>query len=148
MSRTSHPPFLPLIALVYRANKALQHDMTRQAHEAGHPEIKLSHNAVFATLRAEGSRATDMADAMGITRQSLGEVLRDMESAGIVSMRPDPTDGRAKLVTYTPAGLAIAAEGFDHIRALEVRLQRELGEQEYAQFRAALARVADLLEQG
>lgn len=147
MSRPQRPEFVPLIALVHRANKALQGDMVRQAHARGHPEIKYSHNAVFATLHPPGARATDMAADLGITRQSLGEIVRDMVSAGILETRPDPTDGRARLVTFTDAGLAIAGEGFEYIRALEARLARELGAEAYADFREALVRVAEMLEE-
>src|SRR5688500_606083 len=103
MSRVDLPRLgqTPLIALVDRANRALQADMVRIAHLRGHPEVKPAHNSVFGTLSAEGSRASDMAARAGITRQSMGEIIREMVDLGILEMRPDPEDRRAKLVTYT-----------------------------------------------
>ena len=139
------PETTPLIVLVDRANRALQGDMVREAHRQGHPEIKYSHNAVFSTLNEPGARATDMAARAGITRQSMGEIIREMVSLGILEMRPDPDDRRAKLVTYTPSGLAHAREGFQHSLDLEQRFAAEFGEEAYAAARSVLERVVTLL---
>lgn len=149
MSRVDLPRLgqKPLIALVDRANRALQADMVRTAHLHGHPEVKPAHNSVFATLSEEGSRASDMAARAGITRQSMGEIIREMVDLGILEMRPDPDDRRAKLVTYTDHGRRVAADGYRHLIELERRFEEEFGTVEYATTREILARIAPLLEQ-
>jgi DNA-binding MarR family transcriptional regulator len=101
---------------------------------------------VFATLHDEGARAVDMAAWMGITRQSMGEIIRDMVGLGILEMVPDPADRRAKLVQYSELGLRVAADGFNHIRDLERRFLLEFGEQEWATTRRVLQRVAEIVE--
>jgi len=148
MSRPVAPHLdrLPLIALVDRANRALQSDMVRAAHRQGHAEIKYAHNAVFSTLSESGSRATDMAARAGITRQSMGEILREMVSLGILEMRPDPHDRRAKLVTYTPSGLEHLRTGLQHIFDLEKRFADEFGDEEYETARSVLGRLVQLLD--
>ena len=148
MSRVQLPRLgrKPLIALVDRANRALQADMVQAQHRRGHPEIKPAHNSVFATLAPEGSRAADMAARAGITRQSMGEVIREMVDLGILEMRPDPEDRRAKLVTYTEHGQWVASHGYEHLRELEQRFAEEFGDQEYETARDVLARVANLLD--
>ncbi len=130
--------FVPLIAAVHRLNKLLQQDTVDEANRRGHRELKNSHNAVFATLDHEGGRPSEMASRAGITRQSMGEVIRDMVNLGFVEMKPDPNDKRAKLVTWTTRGLAYAQKGFGHIRDLEEHFAAEMGEQAYAQLREAL----------
>jgi DNA-binding MarR family transcriptional regulator len=52
-----------------------------------------------------------MATRAGITRQSMGEILREMVDLDIVEMRPDPEDRRAKLVTYPGHGRWVASIG-------------------------------------
>ncbi|WP_405056106.1 MarR family winged helix-turn-helix transcriptional regulator [Kribbella sp. NBC_01505] len=136
----------PFIALVDRANRALQVDMVREMHERGYPKIKQAHNAIFATLRLEGSRSADMATRSGMTRQSMGELVREMVALGILEMRPDPQDGRAKLVTYTEFGLQVAAVGYKRLFDLEERFAEEFGPDEYAVARDVLSRVADVLD--
>jgi DNA-binding MarR family transcriptional regulator len=148
MSRVNlpRPDRTPLIALVDRANRALQADMVRTAHLRGHRELKPAHNSVFATLAEEGSRAIDMAERAGITRQSMGEVIREMVGLGILEMRPDPEDRRAKLVTYSEHGRAVAADGYGHLVELEQRFKAEFGAAEYDIARNVLERIAGLLE--
>jgi DNA-binding MarR family transcriptional regulator len=136
----------PLIALVHWANKALQTDMVLFAHRAGHQGVKQAHNAVFATLHATPQRTTDMAAAMGITRQSMGEIVRDLVDLGILDMVPDPHDGRAKLVGYSEEGLRVAGDGFAHIRDLEQRFVEELGAEDYETARRVLQRVTEMLD--
>ncbi len=136
----------PLIALVERAARALQSDMVRQAHADGHTEVKMAHNSVFGTLHAEGARAADMAARAGITRQSMGEVIRDMVALDLLEMRSDPNDGRAKVVTYSEHGLDVAGDGFGYLHELERRFAEEFGEDEYAVARDVLERLIDVLD--
>jgi DNA-binding MarR family transcriptional regulator len=140
------PDVKPLIALVERANRALQSDMVRRAHAAGHTEVKMAHNSVFGTLHSEGARAADMAARAGITRQSMGEVIRDMVALDLLEMRSDPNDGRAKVVTYSEHGLAVAGDGFGYLGELERRFAEEFGEEEYAVARDVLDRLIDVLD--
>jgi DNA-binding MarR family transcriptional regulator len=135
-----------LIGLVDRANRALQSDMVRRAHLDGHTEVKMAHNSVFGTLHAEGARAADMAMRAGITRQSMGEVIRDMVALDLLEMRPDPDDRRAKVVTYSEHGLAVAGDGYQYLIDLEARFAEEFGEREYAIARDVLARIVDVLD--
>ncbi|TCC27493.1 MarR family winged helix-turn-helix transcriptional regulator [Kribbella speibonae] len=136
----------PLIALVERANRALQSDMVRRAHADGHTEVKMAHNSVFGFLPSDGARAADMAARAGITRQSMGEVIRDMVALDLLEMRSDPKDGRAKVVTYSERGLAVAGDGFGHLSELERRFAEEFGEEEYAVARDVLDRLVGVLD--
>lgn len=143
--RFERPDFEPFIALVEKAARDLRADMLRGAHAAGFDEVAPAHNAVLATLPPEGARTADMAARAGITRQSMGEVVRDMVRLGMLEMVPDPTDGRAKLVRYTDHGKRVAQSGFDHIVAVEDRLRQEFGAEDLATTRRVLARVRELL---
>lgn len=148
MSRAEvpRPDRKPLIALVERANRALQSDMVRRAHLDGHTEVKMAHNSVFGFLHAEGARAADMAVRAGITRQSMGEVIRDMVALDLLEMKADPDDRRAKIVTYTEHGLDVSWDGFEYLADLEERFEQEFGEQEYAVVRDVLERLIGVID--
>ncbi len=139
------PDHPPLIAVVDRVNRALQADMVRQAHDRGYPEVKQAHNAVFSTLGGGGARASEMAERAGITRQSMGEIIRDMVDLGILEMRTDPADRRAKLITYTPAGIELTTGGYQHILDQEKRFAEELGSKNYELVRTGLERIVALV---
>jgi DNA-binding MarR family transcriptional regulator len=134
---------MPFIKLVEDARRALQVDMVSSARARGWP-VTYAHNAVFSTLGAEGSRASDMAARAGITRQSMGEIIRGMVAEGLIELKPDPEDKRAKVVVYTPAGEECAKQGFEHISDLEQTFAEEFGA-DYEKARRVLARVAELL---
>ncbi len=141
------PSYVPLIALVFRLNRLFQQDMVEEAARRGHTELKASHNSVFATLDAEGGRPSEMAAQAGITRQSMGEIIRDMVRLGHVEMGPDPADRRAKIVTWTERGLANAREGFGHIREMEVLLAERLGQERYDALVDGIVEATRLLEE-
>lgn len=144
-SELVRPDFEPFIALAEKAARALRDDMLANGHRAGFTELQPAHNAVFATLGPEGSRAADMAARLGITRQSMGEAVRDMVRLGILEMVEDPSDRRAKLVRYTDYGKKVAQEGFNHIMALEKVLRDEFGAADLEATRTVLLRVREML---
>jgi DNA-binding MarR family transcriptional regulator len=117
-----------LVGLADKAARALAADMVSGARERGYPEIRMAHNAVFSTLGGEPARTSDMAARAGITKQSMGEVVRELVELGICQVETDPEDGRAKLVSYTDYGIEITQNGQRHMRNLERRLVKELGE--------------------
>jgi DNA-binding MarR family transcriptional regulator len=133
-----------MIALVHNAHRAFQADLVRSAHEHGRPDIKPAHNLLFAILGEDGDRAANLAHRAGITRQSMGEVIRDLVGLGILEMAPDPQDRRAKIVRYTTEGRAFANEGYLHLRELERVFEKEFGA-DYEAARTVLERLVGLL---
>lgn len=135
----------PLIGMIERATRVLKAEMIETGHAAGFTWMRSAHNAVFATLPPTGARAAELAKRSGMTRQSMGEVVRDMVALGILEMVPDPTDGRAKIVTYTPYGMQVAATGYQHLIDLENRYVDEFGEEDYETARRVIERVIVML---
>lgn len=143
---STNPSAPPFIALVERVDRALVADLVSGAAERGFPEVRVSHNAVFATLEAEGSRVSDMAARAGITKQSLAAIVRDLEGAGLVTVSPDPADGRAKVVRYTDRGWQCVRGGAAYLREVEDTLATLLGRERLDDLRDMLVAVADSFE--
>jgi len=121
--------------------------MVAEAHRSGYPSVRPAHNVVFATLAPDhGERTVDLAHRAGITRQSMGEVVRDLVDLGVIELVPDPQDGRAKLVRYTPEGLVQTRTGYRHLVDLEERFEAEFGEDYEAARRVLDGVVAILME--
>lgn len=68
--------------------------------------LKMSQFTVLNHLaRLGGAWApTRLARAFQVTKGAMTNTLARLEARGLVEIRPDPRDGRAKLVTLTPAG--------------------------------------------
>ena len=62
-----------------------------------------------------------------MTRQSMHELLASMTRAGLIELRPDPHDRRAKLAVLTPAGWDAEHEGLRAVLALHASWEDTLG---------------------
>ena len=83
----------------------------------GYPQ-KPKHSAVFAQISAEGSRLTELARKANMTPQSMGELVDELVDMGYVVRRPDPDDGRAKLIVLTKRGRDAVAAGRQTIEGI------------------------------
>ncbi|MDR7087253.1 DNA-binding MarR family transcriptional regulator [Aeromicrobium panaciterrae] len=147
MSRLEgRPDHEPLIAVVEHAARRLQDDMVAEGRSRGFPELRLAHNALFSTLsKPEGERSSDLAARARITKQAMGEVIRELVDLGILEMTPDPEDRRAKLVTYTKKGREFARGGFGHILDVEQSLIGLVGQEAFDTAIAVLGRIPEAL---
>ena len=113
--------------------------------EPGPPVAQLT---VLGRLDREGpASVSDLATAERMRPQSMAQTVRDLETASLVSRRPDPDDGRRVFVELTTAG----RETLHATRArregwLTEMLDRELDERDRELLREALlllGRIAD-----
>ncbi|HYI37087.1 MAG TPA: MarR family winged helix-turn-helix transcriptional regulator [Thermoleophilaceae bacterium] len=117
-------------------------DAEEEAHRAG-VSLRMAHLHVFGNISAEGTRLTDLAAWAGMGLPAMAELVDEMEGDGLLVRRPDPSDGRAKLVTLTPAGWDAIRTGRAIIARIEGEYARRLGSERYEQMCWALQ---DLLE--
>lgn len=75
----------------------------------------------------------------------MGEIIRELAALGLLEMRADPEDGRAKIVTYTEAGREMTRGGLEHILELEQRFADQLGAEDYETARRVLEGIIRIL---
>ncbi|MFY9915018.1 MAG: MarR family winged helix-turn-helix transcriptional regulator [Nocardioidaceae bacterium] len=107
---------------------------------SGHP-IRPNHSAVFAQIRPEGSRLTELAAGANMTPQSMGQIVDELERMGYVQRRPDPGDRRAKLIALTDRGRAAVDAGEAAITGIEQDLEDLLGRDGADQLRSLLTAI-------
>ncbi|AXK85576.1 winged helix DNA-binding protein [Nocardia farcinica] len=137
-----------LLKLLVHATRSYEHTLEQALRPALDERLRPAHFAVFRYLDPEGSRITALADAAGMTQQSMGELVTHLAACGYVERRVDPADRRARLVVATPAGRSALRRARREIEAIERALAARLGESTVAGLRAALAGVADVLGEG
>jgi DNA-binding MarR family transcriptional regulator len=88
--------------LAHELRETLGRLVRRLRAEPGPPVGQL---AVLGRLGREGPASiSDLAAAERMRPQSMAQTVRDLEEAGLVSRRPDPTDARRAFVELTAAG--------------------------------------------
>jgi len=96
------------------------------------------HDAVLAYLDRDGTRASVLAARARLSRQAITQLVDELEALDVVVRRPDPDDGRAKIIEYTPRALEVFAASRHVIATIETRWATLLGAQRYAELRADL----------
>lgn len=102
-------------------------------------ELRPAHYAVFRYIEPGGTRVTALAEAAGMTQQSMGELVTHLQQHGLVERRPDPADRRARLVVATAAGHSAVTVAAKRIADIERRLRADLGAQSLEQLRRSLS---------
>ena len=74
------------------------------------------HRALYFIARQPDLTVSALLRLLAITKQSLGRVLTELTTRGLVETRAGPFDRRQKLLRLTAAGGALEAELFDAFR--------------------------------
>lgn len=123
--------FLPYRSLEARVFAALA--------AAGFDDLTPAQGRVFQRIAPAGSRLTDLAAQAGITKQSTGFLVDQLESAGYVERVPDPTDGRARLVRVAERGARAVEVSRGVVEQVEAEWTAHVGEPAMRRLRAILA---------
>jgi DNA-binding MarR family transcriptional regulator len=90
--------------LLTQLTRLFQTELFDRLLAAGLEDARVPHTHVTAYIKAEGSRLTELAAQARMTLPAMSELVDDLQRIGIVERRPDPSDGRAKLICLTDAG--------------------------------------------
>jgi DNA-binding MarR family transcriptional regulator len=113
---------------------------------AGVEGIRPAHLQVFGSIKADGSRLTDLAESSGLSLSAMAELVDGLQALGYLERRPDPADGRAKLVCLTAAGRTAIVEGRRLIAGIEADWGEAIGEKRFAELCDAMQALLDDLD--
>jgi len=134
----------PTSALLRDSIAQLGSEILSRLARAGFPDSRPGHGYVMGHLMGgQGIRLTKLAELARMTPQAMGELVDNLESLGYVERRPDPSDRRAKLICVAPKGRASGAAARAAVAEQEEKLRKLLGEADYRQLRALLARLIE-----
>jgi DNA-binding MarR family transcriptional regulator len=114
--------------------------------EEGLERIRPAHLQVFGTIKADGTRLTDLAAWTNMSLSSMAELVDDLQRLGYLERAPDPTDGRAKLIRLTNTGWQAIRQGRQIIEQIEADWGRRIGEQRFESLCQALQDLIDELD--
>ncbi len=114
--------------------------------EAGFSDLTPAQARVFQRIAPAGSRLTDLAAQAGITKQSAGFLVDQLERAGYVERVPDPDDGRARLVRVSDRGARSVEASRAIVAGVEAEWTAHLGERRMAQLRDILTDLREITD--
>jgi DNA-binding MarR family transcriptional regulator len=95
---------------------------------AARAQVSAAHIHITRHVAREGSRLTDLAEAAGMSKQAMGDLVTQCEAWGIVSRVPDHRDARARLVCFTEAGLLWLKAFEDAVAQAQAEFRQEVGD--------------------
>ena len=113
---------------------------------AGFEDLTPAQARVFQRIAADGSRLTDLAAQAGITKQSAGFLVDQLERSGYVERVPDPADGRARLVRIAPRGARSVEASGDVVAEVEAEWTAHLGEHRMVELRHILTDLREITD--
>ena len=100
----------------------------------------LQYTALTVLERHDGLSAAQLARDSFVTAQSIADLVRSLESRGLVRRERNPRNRRELLILLTDAARELLAEYEGPVRELEERMVRDLTAHQAQQFRQALTK--------
>lgn len=107
--------------------------------DRGWPQLSHSQSLIFAYLDRPGTRISELARRIGVSRQAVHKTVRELQKLELVTLRSDPSNRSAKLVTMTETGQANIDAAIDAFADIEDELASRIGESLVDNLRLALA---------
>ena len=89
-------------------------------------EVRAAHTQLFPHIDLAGTRQTELASRVGISKQAVGQLVAELEQLGVVERVPDPADGRARLVRFSASGRQGLLDGLALLADLEAELAQAI----------------------
>jgi DNA-binding MarR family transcriptional regulator len=144
----NHPPDQQLIGLLLRL--VHQHwalDIDAALSEAGFGDIRAAHANVFPFVPPEGVQVSELAKRAHVRKQTMAQAVEELEQMGLVERRPDPRDGRARLVFLTSRGRQVPTVAIAAGRRVEERWAELTSQRSIESLRRTLQALLDALQQ-
>ncbi|MCV7369280.1 MarR family transcriptional regulator [Mycolicibacterium duvalii] len=114
--------------------------------DAGVTDITQAQSRLLQRLDPAGMRLTDLAEQARVTKQTAGALVDQLERAGYVTRRPDPSDARARLVTLSDKGAHACRTAAAAVGRVEEQWRKHLGDNAFGDLRAALITLREITD--
>ena len=117
--------------------------MLERLHEHGYDDIDAPHLNVFLHPGPQGTRPSELAARLGISKQALNYLLGELERLGYLERRADPHDQRSRRIALTPRGERAGWVMREAVTEIERDWEAQLGPERFGQLRELLGELAE-----
>ena len=128
--RCGHMKFLlmQMLRQYYWLDDALNENLSRLFE----PKITRSQSLVLVQMAIGINRPSVIAANIGMSRQSMTQLLNTMKDAGLIEMETDPDDRRAAILKYSEKSEEIRYVAVDILLSMEKELASRIGKRSFA----------------
>lgn len=148
MSRDLPADRLAVGQLLIRLLREFRRELSEPVAAAGYGDIRDPHLQIFGAIGMGEVRLTEIAARAQLSLAATSELVNDLQTLGYLERRPDPTDGRAKLICLTARGRKLMAHAGDRVATIEDDWSAVVGKRSFAQMCATMQRLLDELDPG
>ena len=135
--------------LLFKAARLLnERAVARLEPVPGAVRLRPAHTSLFPHIDLTGTRLTELARRLGISKQAVAQLVDELEQMGALEKIADPEDGRAKLIRFSKQGGRTLLAGVKHLKTVEAELAAELGPAQMQALHEGLAALLAVLERG
>ena len=107
-----------------------------------HDAVTQARARLLPYIDIDGTRSVELARRVGVTKQAVGRLVKELEEDGLLRREADGADGRAFLVKFTDEGLEYLTRMHKCIAQVEREYERMVGADRMREVREALAAIA------
>jgi DNA-binding MarR family transcriptional regulator len=132
--------------LLFAVHRAAETKVMEALKAAGFDDLTVAQCRIAQRLSEVGIRVTELAEQAGVTKQTAGALIDELERTGYVVRRPDPADARARLVALTARGRKLCAAAVAEVNKIEDEWRNEFGAEAYRQLRTMLMSLREVTD--
>jgi DNA-binding MarR family transcriptional regulator len=133
---------MDLATLMFIAYRAMDDEVIRAMNDAGY-QVTTAQARLAQRIAADGSRLTDLAEQAQVTKQTASLLVAALEKEGMVERVPDPNDGRARIIRFTPKGRTASERAREVVMRVEQDWNEHLGPELATALRQALTKLRE-----
>lgn len=110
---------------------------------AGYGDIREPHLQIFGNIETGGVRLTELAARAQLSLAATSELVNDLVRLRYLERRPDPADGRAKLIELTDRGRRLMSAAGERVAEIERRWASVAGQSAFEDMCQTMQRLVD-----
>lgn len=129
----------PILMLdLMRTYDWFEEELQTRLDALGWGRLGRSQSLILAHISNGETRASRIADNMGVTRQALSQFLAELTEKKLIVVEGDPDDKRARIIRYSPEAEAILKDARKVLSDIEREMSLAVGEEAFQTLRSAL----------
>jgi DNA-binding MarR family transcriptional regulator len=132
-----------LLRQIVRMFRLMNDETVARMQARGVVGMQPSYPRLLGNLDTEGTRISALSKKMGVTRQAVAQLAREIEAAGFIERLPDPDDGRGVIIAFTPKGRSTLAIAVEVMGGIERDYASVIGDDEMERLKSSLKAILD-----